>query len=63
MPEEINRVLTDHISELLFTPPNTAVNNLKKKDITKKVHKVGDVMYDVAIETRTRINAKEVLKR
>ena len=46
MPEEVNRVLTDHISDLLFCPTTIAVENLKKEGITKGVHLVGDVMYD-----------------
>jgi len=46
MPEEINRVLTDHVSDLLFCPTQTAVENLKKEGITQGVHLVGDVMYD-----------------
>jgi UDP-N-acetylglucosamine 2-epimerase (non-hydrolysing) len=47
MPEEINRVLTDHISGLLFCPTDTAVMNLKKEGITSNVYNVGDVMVDV----------------
>jgi UDP-GlcNAc3NAcA epimerase len=46
MPEEINRLLTDHLSALLFCPTDTAVANLKKEGIERGVHKVGDVMYD-----------------
>jgi UDP-N-acetylglucosamine 2-epimerase len=46
MPEEINRVLTDHISDLLFCPTQTAVENLKREGITQGVYLVGDVMYD-----------------
>ena len=46
MPEEINRVLTDHISSLLFCPTQTAVDNLKVEGITAGVHLVGDLMYD-----------------
>jgi UDP-GlcNAc3NAcA epimerase len=46
MPEEQNRILTDHISDLLFTPTLTALNNLKNENITQGVHNVGDVMYD-----------------
>lgn len=46
MPEEINRVLTDHISNLLFCPSNVAVENLAKEGITKGVFDVGDVMAD-----------------
>ena len=58
MPEEQNRILTDHISELLFTPTLTAVNNLKAENITKGVHNVGDVMYDAVNLFKER--AKEV---
>jgi UDP-GlcNAc3NAcA epimerase len=46
MPEEINRVLTDHLSDLLFCPTPTAVANLTHEGIEKGVHQVGDVMYD-----------------
>lgn len=46
MPEEQNRVLTDHISDILFCPSKTSVKNLKKENITKKVFDVGDVMCD-----------------
>jgi UDP-N-acetylglucosamine 2-epimerase len=46
MPEEINRVLTDHISNLLFAPTGTSVANLKKEGISTGVRNVGDVMYD-----------------
>ncbi|MBS2034796.1 UDP-N-acetylglucosamine 2-epimerase (non-hydrolyzing) [bacterium] len=47
MPEEINRVLTDHISNLLFAPTQTAVDNLRTEGVTKGVHNTGDVMCDV----------------
>ena len=46
MPEEINRVLTDQVSSLLFCPTKTSVQNLRKEGITKGVHLVGDVMFD-----------------
>ena len=49
MPEEINRVLTDHLSSLLFCPTDTAVRNLAREGITQGVYQVGDVMYDVAL--------------
>lgn len=50
MPEEINRILTDHVSTLLFCPTLTAVRNLKKEGITQGVHLVGDVMYDSLLD-------------
>ncbi len=46
MPEEINRVVTDRLSQLLFCPTETAVHNLATEGITEGVHLVGDVMYD-----------------
>ncbi len=50
MPEEINRVLTDHVSDMLFTPTATADENLKNEGIAeKKIHRVGDVMYEASI--------------
>lgn len=49
MPEEHNRVLTDHCSDLHFCPTITAVENLKKEGITNNVHHVGDTMYDATL--------------
>lgn len=46
MPEEINRILTDHTSQLLFCPTETAVRNLRNEGLTQGVYKVGDVMVD-----------------
>lgn len=51
MPEEHNRRITDHISNLLFCPTETAVRNLMAEGISSDVHYVGDVMYDLAIHT------------
>jgi UDP-N-acetylglucosamine 2-epimerase len=49
MPEEINRLVADSLSALLFCPSETAVKNLAGEGIAKGVHNVGDVMYDVAL--------------
>ena len=46
MPEEINRVLVDHCSDLLLCPTQTAVDNLKREGIVENVHLTGDVMVD-----------------
>jgi UDP-GlcNAc3NAcA epimerase len=55
MPEEINRVLTDHASDLLFAPTAEAVANLAREGIAgDHVCLVGDVMYDVALDTAER---------
>lgn len=47
MPEEINRVLTDHVSSLMFVPSKIGVANLKKEGIEKNVIEVGDIMKDL----------------
>jgi len=49
MPEEHNRVLTDHCSNLLFCPTKTSVENLSNEGITVGVHLVGDVMLDAVL--------------
>ncbi len=49
MPEEVNRILADRVSSLLFCPTKTAVENLKVEGITKGVNNVGDVMFDAAL--------------
>ena len=50
MPEEVNRVLTDHCSDILFCPTVTAVRNLAAEGITAGVHLTGDVMVDALRE-------------
>jgi UDP-N-acetylglucosamine 2-epimerase (non-hydrolysing)/UDP-GlcNAc3NAcA epimerase len=49
MPEELNRVLTDHASDLLFCSTDTAVANLARESVAGGVHLVGDVMADVSL--------------
>ena len=46
MPEEQNRVITDHLSDVLLCPTTQAVDNLAREGVTTGVHLVGDVMYD-----------------
>jgi UDP-N-acetylglucosamine 2-epimerase len=52
MPEEINRVLTDHMATLLLCPTDTAVENLKAEGILNGVYNTGDVMYDAFLFNR-----------
>jgi len=52
MPEEINRILTDRISDILFCPTNTAVQNLEKEgfhDFNCQIFNVGDIMFDASV--------------
>lgn len=49
MPEEINRIVTDHLASLLFCPTKLAVINLKNENIHDGVKMVGDIMYDAAL--------------
>ena len=59
MPEEINRVLTDHISRFLFCCSELAAKNLEKEGITEGVFVVGDVMYDLYLKMKSRFTPKE----
>ncbi|WP_331233283.1 non-hydrolyzing UDP-N-acetylglucosamine 2-epimerase [Natronorarus salvus] len=52
MPEELNRVMVDHVSDLLFAPTDTAVRNLGNEGITEGVVNTGDVMYDALLLAR-----------
>ncbi len=58
MPEEINRVVADHLSDLLFCPTVTAVKNLRKEGISKGVFNTGDVMYDALLANREIADSK-----
>jgi UDP-GlcNAc3NAcA epimerase len=49
MPEEINRIISDRVSKLLFCPTGSAIQNLAAEGITTGVHDVGDVMYDAIL--------------
>ncbi|MGP3507886.1 non-hydrolyzing UDP-N-acetylglucosamine 2-epimerase [Paracidovorax citrulli] len=64
MPEEINRILSDRVSSLLFCPTAAAVENLRREGLEKGVHNVGDVMYDVALFYREiALQRSEILNR
>lgn len=54
MPEEINRVMADHLSTLLLSPTLAGVANLTKEGISGGVRHVGDVMYDAMIQAMAR---------
>jgi UDP-N-acetylglucosamine 2-epimerase len=55
MPEETNRVLTDHVATYLFCPTQTAVDCLAREGIVRGVHHVGDLMYDSLLAALPRV--------
>lgn len=65
MPEEINRLVTDHLSDILFVPSLNAENNLISEGISKeKIQNVGDIMYETSIFFSKLANKKsKILKK
>jgi UDP-GlcNAc3NAcA epimerase len=64
MPEELNRVITDRISRILFCPSKASVANLNAEGIVDGIHDVGDVMADALASARTRAaEESDVLER
>jgi UDP-N-acetylglucosamine 2-epimerase len=61
MPEEINRVVADHLSDLLFCPTQTAIDNLAREGVTSGVHLVGDVMLDTLQRTVERARLRSTI--
>ena len=62
MPEEINRIVSDHISELLFCPTQSSADILKTEGVTKGVHVVGDVMADIQLKLKAQGQKLKVLE-
>lgn len=62
-PEEVNRVLTDHISDMLFACTELNVENLRKEGITKGVYNVGDVMYDLYLKMLPRLSPETEMQK
>ncbi len=60
MPEEVNRVVADCVADLLFVPTTTAADNLLREGVDPtKIHAVGDVMYDAALQFGERSSSKQ----
>lgn len=60
MPEEVNRVLTDHLSTLLFCPTDQAVKNLSQEGLTEGVVRTGDVMADALYYHARRVEERQL---
>jgi UDP-GlcNAc3NAcA epimerase len=58
MPEEINRIVADHVADLLFCPTPTAMSNLAAEGIEQGLHLVGDVMYEAILYNLPLADAK-----
>lgn len=62
MPEEINRVLTDHVADFLFAPTQTAVDNLLQEGIDEnRIRLVGDIMYDATLFYADQAEARSTI--
>lgn len=59
MPEEVNRISTDRLSELLFCPTKTAVHNLTREGVKQGIYLSGDVMLDATIHFKNSAKEKE----
>tara|TARA_Y100001960_G_C14688653_1_gene835180 strand:- start:405 stop:1349 length:945 start_codon:yes stop_codon:yes gene_type:complete len=62
MPEETNRVVTDHLSSLLLCPSDLAAENLKREGVRQNVHITGDVMYDCLLQSPEAPDIQATLK-
>ncbi|SFQ31667.1 non-hydrolyzing UDP-N-acetylglucosamine 2-epimerase [Salibacterium halotolerans] len=64
MPEEINRVVTDHLSTILFAPSQAAVDHLAREGISDGVYQTGDIMYDAVLHYKEKaFHQSDILER
>ena len=63
MPEEINRIITDHTSQLLFSPTMTAVKNLENEGLKNRTFFTGDIMVDALMQNVEKVHIDTILKR
>lgn len=63
MPEEHNRVMTDHISDLLFAPTEAAARNLRREHVRGKIQVVGNTIVDAVLQNRKRAFRQKILNR
>jgi UDP-N-acetylglucosamine 2-epimerase len=63
MPEEINRIVADHTSDLLFAPTQTSIEHLTREGLAEKAHLTGDIMYDSLLQQLPRAERSDVIER
>ena len=63
MPEELNRILTDHISNFLYSPTETAIKNLKSENIQGEVIYTGDISVEIIRSAETKIHTSLILDK
>jgi UDP-GlcNAc3NAcA epimerase len=63
MPEELNRIVTDHLAQLLFAPTATAIGNLRLEGLQSRALLTGDVMYDAVLFNAPRARARSSILR
>ena len=63
MPEELNRVLTDHISNFLYPPTRTAIKNLNSENIHGEIIYTGDISVEIIREAETKISNSLILEK
>jgi UDP-N-acetylglucosamine 2-epimerase (non-hydrolysing) len=62
MPEELNRILTDNLSDYLFTPTRTASSNLRNERIMGKIHETGDLSVEIIAQVRKFASKSNIIK-
>lgn len=63
MPEEHNRIMVDHISDLLFAPTEWAARQLRRESVTGQVHVVGNTVVDAVLANRVRARKSDILAK
>lgn len=63
MPEELNRILTDHISNFLYPPTRTAINNLNSENIQGEIINTGDISVEIIRDADTKISNSSILEK